>query len=67
MWDKLQHEMYWNRVIQHAEPATSLDKLQHEMYWNSRNILRPSLENTDKLQHEMYWNICLMLLRKYRQ
>ena len=38
MWDKLQHEMYWNAVVYFLEIFAERDKLQHEMYWNSATL-----------------------------
>ena len=35
MWDKLQHEMYWNYGAMISLSTKLIDKLQHEMYWNS--------------------------------
>ena len=34
-YDKLQHEMYWNRVVFAPYSFIKADKLQHEMYWNA--------------------------------
>ena len=36
--DKLQHEMYWNRMQYHSAFHYPRDKLQHEMYWNFTNL-----------------------------
>ena len=56
MWDKLQHEMYWNSRIISVFPFSVKDKLQHEMYWNDNVVDFDMTYITDKLQHEMYWN-----------
>ena len=38
MWDKLQHEMYWNLDDLQVLNSDTTDKLQHEMYWNDLKI-----------------------------
>ena len=37
--DKLQHEMYWNKLDAFNDTGSPLDKLQHEMYWNVLPVL----------------------------
>ena len=59
MWDKLQHEMYWNESYQSEWEFFINDKLQHEMYWNNYGYDLIAYEDKDKLQHEMYWNLFL--------
>ena len=34
VFDKLQHEMYWNIGRGSNKQIITRDKLQHEMYWN---------------------------------
>ena len=45
MWDKLQHEMYWNFSIDFINIFFDFDKLQHEMYWNIPHQFKKSLNS----------------------
>ena len=62
MWDKLQHEMYWNIQRTAKRNREPRDKLQHEMYWNRLNCQKQNSQEMDKLQHEMYWNAVQYLI-----
>ena len=56
IFDKLQHEMYWNESEVNMSISKGFDKLQHEMYWNAYEQSYDEKHYADKLQHEMYWN-----------
>ena len=56
LFDKLQHEMYWNASLYFSFMEATRDKLQHEMYWNIARKCYNATAIPDKLQHEMYWN-----------
>ena len=55
MWDKLQHEMYWNYYV--IAKYVEIDGINYNMRCiETADVGSNKQIVTDKLQHEMYWN-----------